>query len=419
MEEVMNMKQKFDVTGMTCSACSAHVEKSVGKLQGVCSVNVNLLQNSMTVEYEDTKLTDDEIIKAVEQGGYGAKVHGAENSSIPAENIAQSEMESMKKRLIWSFLFLVPLFYISMGHMMGMPLPEILSGHENMMSFALTQLFLTLPILYLNRKYFSTGFQAIWHRSPNMDSLIALGATAAFVYSVGAIYAIGYYMGHGDMQMAHSYGMEFYFESAGMILTLITVGKYMETRSKGKTSEAITKLLDLAPKKATIFKNGAEIEVPIEQVQKGDIIVVRPGQSIPVDGIVVEGFSAVDESALTGESIPVEKNIGDTVIGATVNKTGYFKFQAEKVGSDTTLSQIVQLVEEASASKAPIAKLADKVSGIFVPVVIAIAVIAMIVWLLLGYPFSFALSIGIAVLVISCPCALGLATPTAIMVGTG
>ena len=415
----MNMKQKFDVTGMTCSACSAHVERSVGKLQGVCSVNVNLLQNSMTVEYEDTKLTDDEIIKAVEQGGYGAKVHGAENSSIPAENIAQSEMESMKKRLIWSFLFLVPLFYISMGHMMGMPLPEILSGHENMMSFALTQLFLTLPILYLNRKYFSTGFQAIWHRSPNMDSLIALGATAAFVYSVGAIYAIGYYMGHGDMQMAHSYGMEFYFESAGMILTLITVGKYMETRSKGKTSEAITKLLDLAPKKATIFKNGAEIEVPIEQVQKGDIIVVRPGQSIPVDGIVVEGFSAVDESALTGESIPVEKNIGDTVIGATVNKTGYFKFQAEKVGSDTTLSQIVQLVEEASASKAPIAKLADKVSGIFVPVVIAIAVIAMIVWLLLGYPFSFALSIGIAVLVISCPCALGLATPTAIMVGTG
>lgn len=419
MEEVMNMKQKFDVTGMTCSACSAHVERSVGKLQGVCSVNVNLLQNSMTVEYEDTKLTDDEIIKAVEQGGYGAKVHGAENSSIPAENIAQSEMESMKKRLIWSFLFLVPLFYISMGHMMGMPLPEILSGHENMVSFALTQLFLTLPILYLNRKYFSTGFQAIWHRSPNMDSLIALGATAAFVYSVGAIYAIGYYMGHGDMQMAHSYGMEFYFESAGMILTLITVGKYMETRSKGKTSEAITKLLDLAPKKATIFKNGAEIEVPIEQVQKGDIIVVRPGQSIPVDGIVVEGFSAVDESALTGESIPVEKNIGDTVIGATVNKTGYFKFQAEKVGSDTTLSQIVQLVEEASASKAPIAKLADKVSGIFVPVVIAIAVIAMIVWLLLGYPFSFALSIGIAVLVISCPCALGLATPTAIMVGTG
>ena len=415
----MNMKQKFDVTGMTCSACSAHVERSVGKLQGVCSVNVNLLQNSMTVEYEDTKLTDDEIIKAVEQGGYGAKVHGAENSSIPVENIAQSEMESMKKRLIWSFLFLVPLFYISMGHMMGMPLPEILSGHENMMSFALTQLFLTLPILYLNRKYFSTGFQAIWHRSPNMDSLIALGATAAFVYSVGAIYAIGYYMGHGDMQMAHSYGMEFYFESAGMILTLITVGKYMETRSKGKTSEAITKLLDLAPKKATIFKNGAEIEVPIEQVQKGDIIVVRPGQSIPVDGIVVEGFSAVDESALTGESIPVEKNIGDTVIGATVNKTGYFKFQAEKVGSDTTLSQIVQLVEEASASKAPIAKLADKVSGIFVPVVIAIAVIAMIVWLLLGYPFSFALSIGIAVLVISCPCALGLATPTAIMVGTG
>ncbi len=413
------MKQKFDVSGMTCSACSAHVEKSVKKLPGIHTVNVNLLQNSMVVEYEEQTLTDDEIIKAVEQGGYGAKIHGSEKTNVSAENIAQSEMDSMKKRLIWSFVFLVPLFYISMGHMMGMPLPTILLGHENIMSFALTQLFLTLPILYLNRKYFSVGFKALWNRSPNMDSLIALGSSAAFCYSVIAIYAMGYYMGHGDMITAHSYAMEFYFESSGMILTLITVGKYMETRSKGKTSEAITKLLDLAPKKATVLKDGREIEIAVEEVQKGDIIVVRPGQSIPVDGVIIEGFSAIDESALTGESIPVEKKVGDTVIGATVNKTGYFQFKAEKVGSDTTLSQIISLVEEASASKAPIAKLADKVSGIFVPVVICIAVLTTAIWLLLGYSFSFALSIGIAVLVISCPCALGLATPTAIMVGTG
>ena len=413
------MKQKFDVSGMTCSACSAHVEKSIKKLPGIHTVNVNLLQNSMVVEYEEQTLTNDEIIKAVEQGGYGAKIHGSEKTNISAENIAQSEMDSMKKRLIWSFVFLVPLFYISMGHMMGMPLPAILLGHENIMSFALTQLFLTLPILYLNRKYFSVGFKALWNRSPNMDSLIALGSSAAFCYSVIAIYAMGYYMGHGDMITAHSYAMEFYFESSGMILTLITVGKYMETRSKGKTSEAITKLLDLAPKKATVLKDGREMEIAVEEVQKGDIIVVRPGQSIPVDGVIIEGFSAVDESALTGESIPVEKKVGDTVIGATVNKTGYFQFKAEKVGSDTTLSQIISLVEEASASKAPIAKLADKVSGIFVPVVICIAVLTTAIWLLLGYSFSFALSIGIAVLVISCPCALGLATPTAIMVGTG
>lgn len=413
------MKQKFDVSGMTCSACSAHVEKSVNQLAGILSVNVNLLQNSMMVEYEEQKLTEEDIIKAVEQGGYGAKVHGSEKAAVSGENIAQAEMDSMKKRLIWSFIFLVPLFYISMGHMMGMPLPSILLGHENMMSFALTQLFLTLPILYLNRKYFSVGFKALWNRSPNMDSLIALGSSAAFIYSVIAIYAMGYYMGHGNMEMAHQYGMEFYFESSGMILTLITVGKYMETRSKGKTSEAITKLLDLAPKKAIVLKDGQEIEISIEEVQKGDIIIVRPGQSIPVDGIIIEGFSAIDESALTGESIPVEKKVGDMVIGATVNKTGYFQFKAEKVGNDTTLSQIIQLVEEASASKAPIAKLADKVSGVFVPVVISIAVVTTAIWLFLGYSFSFALSIGIAVLVISCPCALGLATPTAIMVGTG
>ena len=274
------MKQKFDVSGMTCSACSAHVEKSVNQLAGILSVNVNLLQNSMMVEYEEQKLTEEDIIKAVEQGGYGAKVHGSEKAAVSGENIAQAEMDSMKKRLIWSFIFLVPLFYISMGHMMGMPLPSILLGHENMMSFALTQLFLTLPILYLNRKYFSVGFKALWNRSPNMDSLIALGSSAAFIYSVIAIYAMGYYMGHGNMEMAHQYGMEFYFESSGMILTLITVGKYMETRSKGKTSEAITKLLDLAPKKATVLKDGQEIEISIEEVRKSELDSQLTAESI-------------------------------------------------------------------------------------------------------------------------------------------
>ena len=325
----------------------------------------------------------------------------------------------MKKRLIASFCFLIPLFYISMGHMMGAPLPAVLLGNENIMSFALTQLLLTTPVLIINKKYFTVGFKALWNRAPNMDSLIALGSSASYLYSIFAIYAMGWHLGRGNIMQAHHYSMELYFESAAMILTLITVGKYMETRSKGKTSEAISKLMDLAPKMATVLRNGNETEIPVEQVIAGDIVIVRPGQSIPVDGRLLEGFSAVDESAITGESIPVEKQPGDTVIGATVNKSGYFKMEATRVGNDTTLSQIITLVEEAGASKAPIAKLADKVSGVFVPVVICIAVLAAIVWLVLGQPFAFALSIGIAVLVISCPCALGLATPTAIMVGTG
>ena len=414
------MKQKFDVTGMTCSACSAHVEKSVSKLEGVQCVNVNLLQNSMVVEYDDNALGTTDIIHAVESGGYGASVQGENKTQEAPKNVAAEEMHHMKRRLIASFCFLIPLFYISMGHMMGAPLPAILLGDENVMIFALTQLFLTIPVLIINKKYYVVGFKALWNRAPNMDSLIALGSAASVVYSVFAIYSMAYAMGHGDLMTAHHYGMELYFESAAMILTLITVGKYMETRSKGKTSEAISKLMDLAPKTATVLRNGVEQEIPVEEVVTGDTIIVKPGQRIPVDGKIIEGFSAVDESAITGESIPVEKQVGDTVIGATVNKSGYFRMTATRVGKDTTLSQIIVLVEEAGASKAPIAKLADKVSGVFVPVVITIAVLAAVIWFVAGnQPFSFALSIGIAVLVISCPCALGLATPTAIMVGTG
>lgn len=414
------MKQKFDVTGMTCSACSAHVEKSVSKLEGVQCVNVNLLQNSMVVEYDDNALGTTDIIHAVESGGYGASVQGGNKTQEAPKNVAAEEMHHMKRRLIASFCFLIPLFYISMGHMMGAPLPAILLGDENVMIFALTQLFLTIPVLIINKKYYVVGFKALWNRAPNMDSLIALGSAASVVYSVFAIYSMAYAMGHGDLMTAHHYGMELYFESAAMILTLITVGKYMETRSKGKTSEAISKLMDLAPKTATVLRNGVEQEIPVEEVVTGDTIIVKPGQRIPVDGKIIEGFSAVDESAITGESIPVEKQVSDTVIGATVNKSGYFRMTATRVGKDTTLSQIIALVEEAGASKAPIAKLADKVSGVFVPVVITIAVLAAVIWFVAGnQPFSFALSIGIAVLVISCPCALGLATPTAIMVGTG
>ncbi|HJE92470.1 heavy metal translocating P-type ATPase [Anaerotignum lactatifermentans] len=414
------MKQKFDVTGMTCSACSAHVEKSVSKLEGVQCVNVNLLQNSMVVEYDDNALGTTDIIHAVESGGYGASVQGENKTQEAPKNVAAEEMHHMKRRLIASFCFLIPLFYISMGHMMGAPLPAILLGDENVMIFALTQLFLTIPVLIINKKYYVVGFKALWNKAPNMDSLIALGSAASVVYSVFAIYSMAYAMGHGDLMTAHHYGMELYFESAAMILTLITVGKYMETRSKGKTSEAISKLMDLAPKTATVLRNGVEQEIPVEEVVTGDTIIVKPGQRIPVDGKIMEGFSAVDESAITGESIPVEKQVGDTVIGATVNKSGYFRMTATRVGKDTTLSQIIALVEEAGASKAPIAKLADKVSGVFVPVVITIAVLAAVIWFVAGnQPFSFALSIGIAVLVISCPCALGLATPTAIMVGTG
>lgn len=325
----------------------------------------------------------------------------------------------MKRRLIISLVFLLPLFYLSMGHMMGLPIPWFFQGEENALAFAFTQLLLCLPIALVNRHYFTGGFAALWHRSPNMDSLIGIGSAAALVYGVWAIYQIGFGLGHGDLHLVHEYSMDLYFESAGMILTLITVGKYLESRAKGKTSQAFTKLINLAPKTAVRLTDGVEQEIPLEMVQAGDILAVKPGQSIPTDGRVAEGLSAVDESAITGESIPVEKQPGDPVTGGSINQSGYLKIEATKVGGDTTLAQIIRLVEEASSSKAPISKLADRVSGVFVPIVISIAVLAIIVWLLVGEPFSFALSIGISVLVISCPCALGLATPTAIMVGTG
>ena len=417
------MKQKFDVTGMSCSACSAHVEKAVSRVPGVDQVQVNLLQNSMVVEYEDEATDTAAIIHAVEDAGYGASVKDAHEPTKKAENDLQKrtaeEAKKMKHRLGWSIVFLIVLMYISMGHMLGWPLPSILLGHENMMIFALTQLFLTLPIMYLNRKYYENGFKSLFHGAPNMDTLVAMGSTAAFVYSVSRLYVMGYAMGRGETDMAHMAAMNLYFESAAMILTLVTIGKYMESRSKNRTSDAITKLVDLAPKTALVVRNGQETEIPADQVQVGETVIVKPGQGIPVDGVILEGTGTVDESAITGESIPVEKKVGDRVTGATVNRAGYFQMKADRIGEDTTLSQIIRLVEEAGGSKAPIAKLADKVSGIFVPVVITIAVITIIVWLLSGATFSFALASGIAVLVISCPCALGLATPTAIMVGTG
>ena len=411
------MTEKFNVTGMTCSACSAHVEKSVKKLDGVKSVNVNLLQNNMHVDFDETAVSVDDIINAVVSGGYGASVAGKEQEK--KDNKIDNEISNMKFRLIVSLACLVPLMYISMGHMWGWPFLNVFHGAENGITFALTQMLLMLPIMYVNRKYYITGFKTLFHGAPNMDSLIAIGSGAAFVYGIIAIYCIGYGLGHGDKEFAHSYMMNLYFESAAMILALITLGKFLESRAKGKTSQAIEKLIDLSPKTAVVIRDGKEITVGVDDVQIGEIVVVKAGQSVPLDGVIVEGNGAIDESAITGESIAVEKNVGDKVIGATINKSGYFKFKVEKVGEDTALSQIIHLVEEASASKAPIAKLADKVSGIFVPVVISIAVITIIVWLLLGKGISFALSMGISVLVISCPCALGLATPTAIMVGTG
>ena len=416
-------KQKYDVTGMTCSACSAHVEKAVRKVQGVQNVTVNLLTNSMVVEADDS-LSPQAVTAAVEKAGYGASPagQGAAAQAQPAqkkENPAAQQMADMKKRLVVSFAFLVPLMYISMGSMAGLPLPAFLTGIENGVAFGMVQFLLALPIAYVNRKYYQVGFKTLFHLSPNMDSLIAIGSTAAFAYGIFAIMRIGYGLGVDDLALAHQYHMDLYFESAAMILALITLGKYLEAKSKGKTSEAIEKLIGLAPKTATVVRGGEEHTVPVEQVQAGDIIAVKPGQSIPVDGVVTEGTTSVDEAAITGESIPVEKSPGSTVLSASINTTGSFRFRATKVGQDTTLSQIIRLVEEASASKAPIAKLADKIAGVFVPVVIAIALVATLVWLAVGQTAEFAISIGIAVLVVSCPCALGLATPVAIMVGTG
>ena len=416
------MKQKFNVTGMTCSACSAHVEKAVCHLAGVDQVNVNLLGNSMLVEYQEGATDAARIIQAVEEAGYGASLPQAAAAAAPArqENLMEEEAAGMKRRFCASLVFLVPLFYLSMGHMMGWPLPAFFHDPGNVFVVAFLQFLLTLPILYINDKYYKVGFKSLWRRAPNMDSLIALGSAAAMVYGIAALFQIAWGLGHGDQARVDRWSMDLYFESAGMILTLITLGKWLETRSKGKTSQAITRLMDLAPKTATVLRNGAEVEVPVEEVRVDELVVVRPGGRIPVDGVVTEGRSSVDESALTGESLPVEKGPGDKVAAASINKSGSFTFRALRVGEDTTLAQMIRLVEEASSSKAPIAKLADKVAGVFVPIVMVIAAVTAVAWFFAsGYDITKALTTGVAVLVISCPCALGLATPVAIMVGTG
>ncbi|MEG2203666.1 MAG: heavy metal translocating P-type ATPase [Oscillospiraceae bacterium] len=413
------MHQQFDVTGMTCSACSSHVEAAVSKLPGVERAAVSLLSNRMTVDFDETILDAAAIVRAVEKAGYAAALRGETAAAVRQANPADAQLASMKIRLLVSFAFLLPLMWVSMGHMLGLPLPHWLHGTPNALSFAFTQFLLTLPIVLVNAKYYRVGFRTLLHGAPNMDSLIAIGSSAALVYGIWAIYRIGWGLGHGDAALAEQFSMNLYFESAAMILALITLGKYLEARSKGRTGEAIARLIELRPATATVVRNGAELSIPVEQVVVGDLVSVRPGQSIPVDGILREGRSSIDESALTGESIPVEKNPGDRVIAATINKSGFFRFSATRVGNDTTLAQIIRLVEEAGSSKAPIAKLADRVAGVFVPVVMLLAALAAGFWLLMGESPSFALSIGIAVLVISCPCALGLATPVAIMVGTG
>ena len=410
---------KFSVTGMSCAACSAHVEKAVAKVPGVTSVTVSLLTNSINVE--GTAAPSD-IIQAVTQAGYGASLQGGEqNTSAPAfdeEALKDHETPKLRKRLIASVVILIPLMYVSMGHMMwNWPLPSFMAG--NHVAMGLYQMLLTILVMIINQKFFISGFTSLLHKSPNMDTLVALGSGASFAYSTYALFAMTGAQMRMDMDAVMQYMDEFYFESAAMILTLITVGKMLEAYSKGKTTNALKSLMQLAPKKATILREGEEVSVPVEQVQIGDIFVVRPGESVPVDGVIIEGNSALNESTLTGESIPVDKAEGDSVSAATLNQSGFLKCRATRVGNDTTLSQIIQMVSDAAATKAPIAKVADKVSGIFVPAVISIAVVTIIVWLLVGQDFGFALARGISVLVISCPCALGLATPVAIMVGNG
>lgn len=418
---------------MSCSACSSRVEKAVSKLDGMKKVSVNLLTNSMQVDYDEGTLSSQDIIQAVIDAGYGATLSGENKKATAASepspsDLAKKDMKAMKHRLIWSILFLIPVMYIAMHHMLlewfGIPVPEafqaVFHGDENAITFAFTQFLLILPIMYLNRKYYINGFRTLFQGAPNMDTLVGMGSMAAAVYGVFAIFRMSWGMGHGDWALVSQYSTNLYFESAGMIVTLIDIGKYLEARAKGKTSTAIEKLMDLAPKQATVLRNGKETVIPVEELAVGDEMVIRPGESIPADGIISEGSTSIDEAAITGESIPVEKQQGDSVTSATINKTGFIHVRASRVGADTTISQIIKLVDEASASKAPIAKMADKISGIFVPVVMTIAVITGLVWyFLLGADAEFAFSTAISVLVISCPCALGLATPVAIMVGTG
>ena len=426
--------ETYQVTGMSCSACSSRVEKAVSKLEGIEKASVNLLTNSMQVDYDETILTGQAIIDAVVKAGYGASLaggqagtKGASPQASPA-NTAEQEVRQMKRRLLWSIVFLIPTVYIAMHHMLashlGIPVPSAISavfdGPENAISFAFAQFLLILPIMYLNRKYYINGFSNLLRGAPNMDSLVGMGSMASAAFGAFAIFRMGWGMGHGDWALVQTYSANLYFESAGMIVTLITVGKYLETRAKGKTSAAIEKLMKLAPKEATVLRGGIETVIPVEDLAVGDEIVVRPGERIPADGIVSQGTTSIDESAITGESIPVEKQVGDKVTSATINTSGYIHVTAQRVGDDTTISQIIRLVDEASASKAPIAKIADAVAGIFVPAVITLAVAATALWYFaMGADLEFAFSIGISILVISCPCALGLATPVAIMVGTG
>ncbi len=397
-------KEKYNVTGMTCAACQANVDRRVSRIDGVCSVDVNLLANRMTVEFDEDKTNNDEIIAAVTEIGYGASIYGTEEKK--QENKTEDERKHMWKRLISSVILMIPLMYIAMGHMMGLPMPSLPP-----IANAITQMLIAILVIFINRKFFISGTKALIARSPNMDTLVMIGSGASFIYGVIVIYRMAY----GDMSGIH----DLYFESAAMILTLVTVGKYLEARSKAKTTNALDKLMNLAPKTATVLRGDKEVTIPASKIVVGDIVIVRPGEGIAVDGRVVSGNGWVDQSAVTGESVPVEKNVGDDVISATINKNGSFRFEATRVGEETTISQIIRMVDEAGSTKAPIARLADKISGVFVPIVIGIAVVTFIIWMLCGKSFDFALSLGISVLVISCPCALGLATPVAIMVGTG
>ena len=411
------MEKKYDVRGMTCSACVANVTKAVEKLDGVNNANVNLMTNSMKVNFDENKIDDEEIIKAVEKIGYGASPAGEKikNEDGPVDD----RERDLKHRLISSSIFMLILMYIAMGHMVHLPTPKVFHGREGAVIFAFSQFLLALPVVYINRDFYISGFKGLKNRAPNMDSLVAIGSLAALVYGIFAIYMMAYGFGQGDMELVDAYRHNLYFESSAMILTLITVGKYLEEKSKNKTRSSLAKLMDLAPKMATVIEDGEEVVKNIEDVRVGDILIVRPGESVAVDGKVIEGASSLDESAVTGESIPVQKSVGDRVISASINTTGSFKFKAEKVGEDTTISQIIKLVDEANQSKAPIAKLADEIAGVFVPAVLIIAAITFGVWMYLGYGFENALNFAISVLVISCPCALGLATPVSIMVATG
>lgn len=419
--------EKFDITGMTCASCQANVTRGVQKHPGVREVNVSLLANQMSVTYDENVVGEADIVHAVENIGYGASPAGRaqdREGDFRREwrrrtERAEEERQGMKRRLTASLILLVPLMYLAMGGMLSWPLPAFLTGMENVFTSAFTQLLITIPIVFINRRFFESGFRALVKRAPNMDSLVAIGAGASIAYGIFAMYRMSSGLGHGDMAIAHQYAHSLYFESCAMVLTLVTVGKYLEARSKSHTSDALDKLVSLTPKTASVLRNGMEVKIPSEQVASGDIVVIRPGESIPVDGVVTEGNGFVDQSAITGESIPVGKKPGDEVISATVNQNGSFRFQASRVGEDTTLARIIRLVDDAGNTKAPIARLADKVSGVFVPVVIGIAIVTLVVWLIAGQSFEFALNCAVSVLVISCPCALGLATPVAIMVGTG